>query len=176
MKAVGEMTQAEVAAYVQSHLADKGIEVVLSGGACVSIYSNDRYVSLDIDFVNAYSSSRKAIQEAMEQIGFIEDGRHFTHPQTRFFVEFPPGPLAVGTEPVREINDLVLATGRLRLLSPTESVKDRLIAYYHWNDQQCLSQATLIAEEHKVDVAEIERWSMNEGMLDEFREIEDKLR
>lgn len=176
MKVVAEMTQAEVAAHVQSYLADQGIEVVLSGGACVSIYSNDRYVSLDIDFVNAYLASRKAIQDAMKEIGFIEHGRHFTHPQTKFFVEFPPGPLAVGAEPVREINDLVLVTGRLRLLSPTESVKDRLIAYYHWNDRQCLSQAALIAEEHKIDVAEIERWSMNEGMLDEFKEIEDKLR
>lgn len=176
MKSIADMTQAELAAFVQTHLAAKGINVVLSGGACVSIYSNERYVSLDIDFVNAYSANRRTIREAMEEIGFIEDGRHFIHPQTKFFMEFPPGPLAVGSEPVKEIDDMPLATGHLRLLSPTECVKDRLIAYYHWNDQQCLYQAVLVAGEIDVDIAEIKRWSANEGMLDEFRAIEDRLR
>jgi hypothetical protein len=38
MKALSKMTIAELAAYVQSHLHNRGIEVVLSGGACVSIY------------------------------------------------------------------------------------------------------------------------------------------
>lgn len=35
----------------------KGISVVLSGGSCVSIYSGDRYVAMDLDFVNAAVTS-----------------------------------------------------------------------------------------------------------------------
>ena len=31
----------------------------------------------------------------------------------------------------------------LKLLSPTDCVKDRLAAYYHWNDRQSLEQAIL---------------------------------
>ena len=35
MKAIGDMTEAELAAFVQQHLAAQGIRVVLSGGTCV---------------------------------------------------------------------------------------------------------------------------------------------
>ena len=49
MNAVEQMTQAELAAFVQNHLESKGIQVVLSGGAAVAIYSRDKYVSQDID-------------------------------------------------------------------------------------------------------------------------------
>jgi molybdate-binding protein len=53
MKDISRMTQAELAAYVQSYLRKKGIIVVLSGGAVVGIYSKGQYVSKDIGFVNA---------------------------------------------------------------------------------------------------------------------------
>jgi len=37
MKSVKEMTQIELAAFVQSHLRGEGIQVTLSGGAAVSL-------------------------------------------------------------------------------------------------------------------------------------------
>ena len=49
MKSIKEMTQGELAAFVQSRLLEKEIDVVLSCGASVSIYSSNRYVSLDLD-------------------------------------------------------------------------------------------------------------------------------
>jgi hypothetical protein len=39
------MTMGELAAFVCSHLQRNGIDVVLSGGGCVAIYSGGRYVS-----------------------------------------------------------------------------------------------------------------------------------
>ena len=36
MKSIREMTQAELVAFVQSHLSERGINVVLSGGALSS--------------------------------------------------------------------------------------------------------------------------------------------
>jgi hypothetical protein len=62
MKPVEAMTQGELGAFVQSHLREKGIIVVLSGGASVSIYSNGRYVSRDLDMVNVYSEKRHTIR------------------------------------------------------------------------------------------------------------------
>ena len=175
MKSIKEMTQAELAAFVQSHLWEKGINVVLSGGACVSIYSSNRYVSLDVDLVNVYFAKRLAIRESMREIGFNEEGRHFVHPDTQFFVEFPPGPVAVGVEPVKQVNELKFSTGILRIISPTDCVKDRLAGYYHWDDLQCLEQAALVAQANRIDLKEIERWSEGEGKLDEFRRIRDQL-
>jgi hypothetical protein len=168
MKQVKSMTQAEVAAYVQNHLQKQGINVVLSGGAAVAIYCSNKYVSKDIDLVIVYSESRRKIKKAMEEIGFCEIGRSFEYPGTEFIVEFPPGPLSVGVEPIREISEIKYATGILRAISPTECVKDRLAAYYHWGDQQCLAQALLVARSKKIDMNEIKRWSKVEGMHEKY--------
>ena len=55
------------------------------------------------------------------------------------------------------------------MISPTDSVKDRLAAYYHRGDQQSLKQALLIARTKKVDLDEVKRWSENEGKIEEFK-------
>ncbi len=175
MKPPAEMTQAEVGAFVQSHLRQQGIEVVLSGGASVAIYTIGKYVSQDLDLVNVYSASRQAIEAAMTTIGFHEEGRHFRHPDTPHIVEFPQGPLTVGTEPVKRVDEIRLSTGILRVISPTDSVKDRLAAFYHWGDQQALEQARLVAENNEVDIEEVRRWSDAEGKLGDFNRIRAKI-
>ena len=175
MKPIKGMTCAELAAFIESVLRERGIDVVLSGGACVSIYSQNRYVSMDLDLVNHQFARRSEIRKAMQAIGFQEEGRHFTHSETDFFVEFPAGPLAVGEEPVREIDEIELDTGTLRLISATDCVKDRLAAYYHWNDAQCLEQAALVAQATEIDLDEVKRWSEAEGKLDEFKRIKHRL-
>ncbi len=171
MKSISDMTQAELGAYVQSHLYVRGIDVVLSGGAVVAIYTSGKYVSNDLDLVNRYSVRRSAIRKAMEELGFEEAGRHFEHPQAKFFVEFPPGPLTLGEQDIVSIDEREMETGILRVISPTECVKDRLAWYYHDGDLQCLSQAILVAKDQEVDIDEISRWSKGEGKLDEFERI-----
>ena len=90
-------------------------------------------------------------------------------------VEFPPGPLAIGEEPIKQVDEIRLSTGILRIISPTDCVKDRLAAYYHWGDQQCLVQAILVASEREIDIAEIRRWSDAEDKLNDFEKISAKL-
>jgi len=111
----------------------------------------------------------------MMEIGFQEEGRYFEHPESVFFIEFPPGPLSVGDEPVRQVFEKEFSTGILKIISPTDCVKDRLAAYYHWNDRQCLAQAIMVAQNNVIDVDEIERWSRLEGKLPEFLKIANKL-
>ena len=117
----------------------------------------------------------KQSAKSLEGIGFREEGRYFTHPDTDFFIEFPAGPLALGSEPVKQIIEKEYSTGTLQLISPTDCVKDRLAAYYHWGDRQCLVQAELVAQEHKINLQEIERWSIAEEKLDEFERIKKRL-
>ncbi len=178
MKSIANMSRAELAAFVQEHLRSKGIDTVLSGGACVSIYSLNKYESLDLDLIHIslMKPRRKLIRDAMEEIGFLEDGRYFKHPGTKLFVEFPQGPPSVGEEPVKYIRELKKSTGVLKIISPTDCVKDRLAGYFHWNDGQCLAQAILVAQNNKVDMEEIERWSKGEGKLDQFMQIKAQLR
>jgi hypothetical protein len=174
MKHIKNMTQVELAAYVQSHLLKAGIRVVLSGGASVSFYSNNAYVSHDLDLINIGFVKRKQIQTALDKLGFKEHGRHFIHPDTDFIVEFPDGPLSVGEEPVKEIVEVKFSTGTLSVISATDCVKDRLCAYYFWNDNQGLAQAVLVAKNNKVDFRKIERWSKAEGKSKEYREFKAK--
>ena len=171
MKAVEKMSLGELAAFVCDHLRRHGITAMLSGGACVSIYTDNRYQSSDLDFVETATAGGKRIKQALAEIGFVEKDRYFVHPDTEFFVDFPAGPPAVGSEPVREIQEITFSTGRLALLSPTDCVKDRLAAYYYWNDRQCLDQALLVAEMKEIDLREIQRWSGVENKSIEFQSI-----
>ena len=53
-------------------------------------------------------------------------------------------------------------------MSPTDCVKDRLAAFYHWNDRQSLEQAILVSRRQAVDLKEIRRWSLKEGMAEKL--------
>lgn len=176
MKQIKNMTQVELAAYVQAALQKAGINVVLSGGSAVSFYSSNKYVSKDLDLINANFARRRDIKSAMDKIGFQEKGRYFIHTDTEYFVEFPDGPLSVGEEPVKEIVDFELSTGTLHVISATDCVKDRLCAYYYWNDQQGLAQAVLVTKDQKVNLKEIKRWSIAEGKEQEFGVFQSKLK
>jgi len=169
------MTQAELGAYIQTYLYARGIEVVLSGGAVVAIYTAGKYVSNDLDLVNRYSVRRSTLTEAMEGLGFVETGRHYEHPDTAYYVEFPPGPLSFGDEMAVNIDLHELATGTLRVISPTDCVKDRLAWYYHEGDLQCMRQAVMVAQDHEIDMDEIRRWSEGEEKLGEFEKFKNDL-
>ena len=175
MKKIKNMSQVELAAYIQDALQVEGIQVVLSGGSAVSFYSSNKYVSKDLDLINTGFARRNKIKAVMENLGFTEKGRYFIHSETTFFVEFPDGPLSVGEEPVKEISEFELATGTLKVLSPTDCVKDRLCAFYFWNDLQGLEQAILVAKSQQVDLKEIKRWSKVEGKEKEYKTFTDKL-
>ncbi len=175
MKPIEHMSLAELAAFVWSHLNKCDIHCVLSGGACVSIYSSNRYQSFDLDFIENISSNRNKIRLALAEIGFHEENRYFKNPLSKFIVEFPAGPLSIGSEPAKEIVTINFSTGSLALLSPTDCVKDRLAGFYHWNDLQCLEQAVMVATENKINIAEIERWSRVENKSSEFLIFNNKL-
>jgi hypothetical protein len=175
MKAIGEMSVGELAAFIYSYLKAHGVDAVLSGGACVTIYSQNQYFSPDLDFIESGGTSRRKLKNLLGKLGFFEERRYFKHPETDFYLEFPTGPLAVGREPVKETVMRSFATGDLKMISPTDCVKDRLAAYYHWGDRQSLEQAILVVRENPVDLREVERWSEAEGNLAQFQDIKHRL-
>jgi len=130
---------------------------------------------MDLDFVNVGSAKRAAVREAMETLGFSEISRYFRHPNTALVVEFPPGPLGVGEEPVKQIDEIATESGVVKIISPTDCVKDRLAWYYHNNDTECLEQAVLVAASKDIDLEEIKRWSGVEGKREVFNAIKHRL-
>lgn len=166
---------AEIGAIVCEALKKSDIEAFLSGGAVVSIYTNNKYESFDLDFISF--ADRKKIEKVMLSLGFNRDhSRHFIHPNSKFFVEFPGAAMKIGEQPIVEFSELKLPQGTLKLLTPTDSVKDRLAAYYHWNDRQGLNQAIWVAQAHPVKIEEIKAWSIKEGMELKFEDFRSALK
>ena len=62
-KPIKDMSRGELAAFIASYLQSHGIEVVLSGGSCVSIYTENKYVSLDLDFIEVTLVSRRKLKK-----------------------------------------------------------------------------------------------------------------
>ena len=175
MKTIKEMSLEELAAFISTNLRKNNIEVILTGGSCVSIYSENKYLSMDLDFVETFYTKRKYLVKCLTVLGFYEENRYYKHPDTDYIVEFPPGPLAVGNEPITDIISLQFETGELRIIAPTECVKDRLAAFYFWNDRQCLEQAVLVAKMNDINLDEVERWSKKESEEEKFKEFFNEL-
>jgi len=70
MKKIGDMDTIELAAFVSDYLRKNGVENVLTGGSCAEIYSSEKYVSGDLDFVDLNYVSLKKIANILEDIGF----------------------------------------------------------------------------------------------------------
>lgn len=157
----------EIAALVSEALDRAGITAVLSGGAAVSIYTDNAYQSKDLDFVSSESLDR--IEVVLSEFGFKRHlDRYLKHEDTAFLIEFPSGPLAFGDKVDRDWAQLKTETGLVQIVTPTQCVMDRLAAYYHWNDPQGLDQALAVAASRDVDLDAIKKWSKREGHEDEF--------
>lgn len=164
----------QTATVICEYLRKNNIDAALVGGACVSIYSKNQYVSGDLDFITV--SSIKELTPILNKLGFHKkSGRHFENPDCNFFIEFPAPPLAIGNQPVDKLNILKNSLGKLYLLTPTDSVKDRLSGYFYWDDSQCLEQALMIAKNNKINLTKIRNWSKKENNLQKFKIFINKL-
>lgn len=163
----GKISLMELAGYVAEELRKQGIDTVLVGGACVTIYSENRYQSFDLDYVTY--EDMKQVKKALLELGFTEKSGYFQHEGCPWFVEFVSPPVAVGNEPIREFNKVPTALGTIKMLRPEDSVKDRLGSFYHWFDKQGLEQALSICREQKINLDEIEKWSLQEEQLEKFQ-------
>ncbi len=164
----------DVAVQVSQALTDADITAVLTGGGAVSIYSANTYQSYDIDFVTA--ASRRELVAVMSGLGFTRGpGRHFQHPSTRLVVDFVAWPVTLGDEVVKRWARIRTSAGELQILTPTQCIKDRLAAFYHWRDSQSLEQALLVGRDHRIAISELSRWSAAEGHTDKFNEFRRRL-
>lgn len=129
----------------------------------VSIYTNNEYESGDLDFIS--SAGTNSIAKAIGPLGFVRDGRMFSHPRTPLFVEFPAGPLAIGKQLIRpaDVAEKRTAAGTLRLLTPTQCVMDRLAAYFHCNDPAVAGPGSDGGLEPRLNFSRLEEWAKREG-------------
>lgn len=175
VKVTRDTTLEELATLVSEALENAGISAVLSGGGAVSLYSDNEYESVDLDFVT--SARLGVIAEAIAALGFyrVDRARQFEHPDSTWYLEFPPGPLGFGETTVSEQDTSAISTpfGMLRIITATQCVMDRLAAYTHWRDLQAYDQALMVARRQDVDWQALHGWARDEGIdkavLDKFK-------
>lgn len=169
-----DLNREQLAALVCATLGRHGVQVVLSGGGAAAIYAPNPYESMDLDFIPIGLSRR--VDAPMLELGFRKQQRHWTHPDTAFGVEFPPGPVQIGDEVVHDFAERHTAHGTLRILTPTDCVMDRLAWYYHAHDEQGLEQAVAVAAANEVDLDRIEAWSKRERADEKLERFRRRLR
>lgn len=156
----------EIATLVSERLEQAGISAVLSGGAAVSHYSENEYLSNDLDFVTI--ERNKKIAPVVEKLGFIQEGKNFFHPNSDYFIEFPSGPLAFGNEYIDSSKTSLLKTtfGQVRIITPTQCIMDRLAWFAHGKDLQAKDQAIMVAKRQRIKWKELYEWAKNEGIAE----------
>jgi hypothetical protein len=174
-------SEKELWEFVAIHLESRGLEVVLVGGAVVSIYSNGSYRSGDLDFI-VTSLFKKELPQFMKEIGFEKEGRLYKHPECKhLFVEFPTGPVSIGEDynitPAEKTVDGVT----IKILSPTDCIVDRLASYIYaergrHGERKTLEQAVLVAKAQPFNLERVRKWCENERHPEIFEEFLEALK
>ena len=170
-----ETSLLEIAVRVSEALVDAKIPAVLGGGGAVTQYSNNEYMSKDLDFITV--ARNKVIAPVVANLGFRPQGKEFVHSDSDYFIEFPPGPLSFGDRYIDSSETTILDTkfGKLRIITPTQCVMDRLSWFIHHNDKQAREQAILVAAQQEIDWDDVRSWTDAEGadvaLVDEIRRV-----
>ena len=141
------------------------------GGAVVSIYTEGLYQSGDLDFV-IQNIVKDRLPSVMKEIGFGKEGRHYVHPECKhLFVEFPAGPLGIGEETDINPKNIESNGSTIKILNPTDCIKDRLASYIYFESREGMEQAILVARSQPFKKSSVKRWCEGEGYGHIYREF-----
>lgn len=163
-------SEEELWKYIATELARNDIDVILVGGAVVSIYSEGAYKSGDLDFV-INDFSRKKLGEVLGSLGFIQKGRHFKHPEcTHLFIEFATFPVSIGDDYNITPDEVRSEDQIIKIFSPTDCVRDRLASFAYFEARECLDQAVMVSKKHAVNFGKIKKWCVDESIESTYDE------
>lgn len=166
----------ELAFIVCTVLEREGTTAVLSGGSAATIYSAEAYSSRDLDFVLTFGGSNSS--KPLSDLGYKLRNHFYEHPNTTFTLDFPPGPLMIGSDVDIEWDTLHDDEERvLHIIKPTDSVLDRLVAYVHWKERASLVSAATVAVAigDDLDWDRIESWCEHEGATAKIKDLQKEM-
>ena len=140
----------------------------------VSIYSGGSYRSGDLDMITD-DLGRSLLPTALAKIGFIPGkSRYYKPPDCdHLCLEFPKGPVELGEQFQVIPAEISVESRIIKLLSPTDCVKDRLAAYIHWKSNDAFNQAVLVCRKQgdQIDMCDLSTWCRGEGGSATFRKL-----
>jgi hypothetical protein len=168
-------TEEELWKYVGYYFSKNSIDMVLVGGSVVSIYSKGRYRSGDLDFVSLSYMENK-VPKLLNDLGFKKDGRVYSNKKCpHLCIDLVSPPLAIGNDYEIKPNEVNYKGKVLKILTPTDCIKDRLASYIYFEARECLDQALLVAQAQKFSKKEVKKWCKEEKMIEAYKEFIDIL-
>ena len=148
-----------LAAVVSEALSAAGGRPVLVGGGAVEIYTRSAYTTHDLDFVAAVTDE---VIEAMVELGFERDGRHWVSSALGVVVEFP----AIALEPAAAVS-VEVEGYELRIIAVEDLIVDRLASWKHWGwDPDGAAAVILLAIHDDLDRGRLRRRAFEEDVMD----------
>jgi hypothetical protein len=106
---------------------------VLVGGGAVELYTAGAFVTGDIDLIGDI----KRVADALEEMGFVREGRHFV--KGKIFIEVVAPTTGARTDEIKiQEKDI---EGMVRVISIEDLIIDRLCACKWWRSQTDCEQA-----------------------------------
>lgn len=144
------------------------------GGGAATIYAPKAYQTRDFDFVLHVELFGMPSDAPLRELGFAPSNAKGTyeHPEIPFTLEVLQGPLGVGEETLTSWETRHKDDRILHIISPLDSVKDRLASAIHFRDLNSARQAAEIAKLHKINLQAVKTWCEAEGGITTYELFE----
>ena len=157
--------------YIATELSKNDVDVILVGGAVVSIYSEGAYRSGDLDFV-LNDFSRQKLDEVLASLGFKKSGRFYKHPECKhLYLEFMTFPASIGEDYQIIPREVEIEGKIIKIYSPTDCVRDRLAGFMYFKSRDNFDQAVLVAKKHSINLEKVKIWCESENQQKVFEEF-----
>ncbi len=164
-------SEEELWKYIATELSKNDVDVILVGGAVVSIYSEGAYRSGDLDFV-LNDFSRQKLDEVLTSICFKKAGRFYKHPECKhLYLEFMTFPASIGEDYQIIPREVEIEGKIIKIYSPTDCVRDRLAGFMYFKSRDNFDQAVLVAKKHSINLEKVQKWCETENQQKVFEEF-----
>lgn len=150
------------------------VVAVLVGGGAAAFYAPRAYETRDLDFVLPFELFGMPKVTVITDLGFAPTNTAgtYAHADTPYTLEILRGPLGIGEEVINTYDTLYKGASVLHIISPLNSVKDRLAHAIHFHDLNATRQAAELAKLHDIDFDAVRSWCKAEGGLSTFEVFE----
>ena len=70
---------------------------------------------------------------------------------------------------MHDVNHYKVGESTIRMLTPVDCIKDRLCAFFYWDDKQALQQAIMVAIDCNVKPEAVKPWAKKEGESGKYK-------
>ena len=165
MKSLRELSFREIAFEICSAFDRANVCGVLVGGGAAAFYAPNAYETRDLDFVLHLELFGIPNRSILDDLGFTQTRTSgtYAHPEIRYTLEILPGPLGIGDEILETFETFREGDRVLHIISPTDSVRDRLAHAIHFRDLNAVKQAVEVAKVQVIDQDKVRTGCRSEG-------------